>query len=148
MKLSELYEMPVEKVGIGARGYVLGAIVNGLKLEYIACCDDDENEYYVRIDRIISLNERILYDSEEKRKRKEKPFRLGTLCLDERGRILGRLEDIFIKNYSLKSAQINGRKYAFDRLVRGDVIIVRDKKNGDAAASIAARDMFIDAVCS
>ena len=148
MKLTELYAMPVEKIGVGSRGYVLGAVARDGKLNYLICCNEDENEYIVTTDSIISIEEKIIYASEDKHKPKTKPLRLGALCCNERGKFLGRVEDIFIKNYTLKSAQIGGKKYAFERLVFGDMVIVKDKKKPDIPAGFAARDMFIDAVCS
>ena len=148
MKLTELYSMPVEKIGVGTRGYVLGAVAGDGKLNYLICCNEDENEYIVTTDSIISLDEKIIYASENKRRPKANVLRLGTLCCDERGKFLGQVEDFFIKNYTLKSVQIGSKKYAFDRLVFGDMVIVRDRKKPDIPAGFAARDMFIGAVCS
>lgn len=148
MKLTELYAMPVEKIGAQNRGYVLGAVAGDGKLNYLICCNEDENEYVVTTDSIISLDEKIVYSEEERRRPKNRTLRLGALCCDERGKALGFIEEIFFKNFTLKSAQIGGKRYACDRLVFGDVIIVKDRKKGDINAGFAARDMFIDAVCS
>lgn len=148
MTLSELYTMPVEKAGLGSRGYVLGAIENGGRIEYLICCDDEDDEYCVRVDGIVSLDGRLIYDGREAKKPKAKALRLGAPCCDEQGRYLGRVEEFYIKNYTLKSAQIGGRRYAFDRLVRGDITIVRSRKRGCFSPHVAAKDLFIDAICS
>lgn len=147
MKLSELYGMQVEKINSKRRGYVLCACAEGDKITRIVCCDGQENEFCIAAEDVISMNDGIVYANERKLTRRNGALRLGAPCFDERGKCLGVTQDFVLNGLTVKSAQIGEKIYAFNRLVTGDAVIIKDKGKPDVAASLAARDLFIGAVC-
>lgn len=146
MKLTQLYDLPVSGRN-GQSGYVLGAIAVGGNIEYLACCDWEEREFFIRVDRILSLGEAIVYDAAEKKAPSKNILRLGIPCCDEHGKYLGTTCDVRLTGWRIKSVQVGARSYAYPRLVWGDVIIVKDKTSG-ISPDIAAKDLFIGAVCA
>ncbi|MGN0818738.1 MAG: hypothetical protein ACI4L9_07190 [Candidatus Coproplasma sp.] len=148
MKLSELYGMQVEKLNSRRRGYILQAFADGEKISHLICCDEKENEFCITAENIISLNQCLIYRNESKGIKNGGALRLGAPCCDERGKILGVTQDYVLSGLNLRCALIGGKRYAYSRIVAGDVVIVKDKASPDVSASLAARDMFIGAICN
>lgn len=150
MKLSELYGKRIENKSGKAGGCVLGAVCGADNKAALICCDGEEKEFYVGVDSVICAGESVIYSDTGERIKKAAPLRLGAACYTENGKYLGRAADFECRGNSLKSAVIGKKKYAAERLVFGDVIIVRGRAGKPVAPDCerAAKDLFIEAVCS
>lgn len=148
MKISELYGMKVEKINSSRQGYVLCAFAEGERLDSILCCDENEHEFFIAAEDIISVNACLIYRNERKTARKRSALRLGIPCYDEAGKYLGVTQDYILNGAVIKRAQIGGKSYAYSRLISGDAVIVKSKRTPDVAATIAAHNLLIDATLS
>ena len=142
MKISKLYGRRIEGGDGRADGTILGVDFDGTKICGILAADDEQREFYVAADDLV-LKRNASYKMATKKPASFNGLKLGRAAYSEDGIFLGYLEDITTDNLTLSKAKIGAKSYAFDSLIMGDVIIVRGKRY----AEIAAKDMFIDALC-
>lgn len=124
MKLSSIYGKRILSTA-GKIGYVISVSVEDKSL-YLTCADDDEREFCVDAAHVISMNDKIIYDSTECVNSGAAPLRLGRAGFDMRGNYLGNLMDATITCGRLKTAKIGKKNYPVEGLIWGDVIIVKD----------------------
>ena len=142
MKISKLYGRRIEGSDGRADGTILGVDFDGTKICGILAADDEQREFYVAADDLV-LKRNASYKTATKKPASFNGLKLGRAAYSEDGIFLGYLEDITTDNLTLSKAKIGAKSYSFDSLIMGDVIIVRGKRY----AEIAAKDMFIDALC-
>lgn len=142
MKISKLYGRRIEGGEGRADGTILGVDFDGTKICGILAADDEQREFYVAADDLV-LKRNASYKTATKKPASFNGLKLGRAAYSEDGIFLGYLEDITTDNLTLSKAKIGAKSYSFDSLIMGDVIIVRGKRY----AEIAAKDMFIDALC-
>lgn len=142
MKISKLYGRRIEGGEGRADGTILGVDFDGTKICGILAADDEQREFYVVADDLV-LKRNASYKTATKKPASFNGLKLGRAAYSEDGIFLGYLEDITTDNLTLSKAKIGAKSYSFDSLIMGDVIIVRGKRY----AEIAAKDMFIDALC-
>ena len=142
MKISKLYGRRIEGGEGRADGTILGVDFDGRKICGILAADDEQREFYVAAADLV-LKRNIGYIRAAKKPASFNGLKLGRAAYSEDGIFLGYMEDITADNLTLTKAKIGAKNYAFDCLILGDVIIVRGKHH----AEIAAKDMFIDALC-
>ena len=142
MKISKLYGRRIEGGEGRADGTILGVDFDGTKICGILAADDEQREFYVAADDLV-LKRNASYKTATKKPASFNGLKLGRAAYSEDGIFLGYLEDITTDNLTLSKAKISAKSYSFDSLIMGDVIIVRGKRY----AEIAAKDMFIDALC-
>lgn len=142
MKISRLYGRKIAGGEGRADATVLGVDFDGRKICGILAADDEQREFYIAADDIV-WKRALSYKKATKKPVCFNGLRLGRAAYSEDGIFLGYLEEINAENLAAVSCKIGGRKYAFDCLVLGDVVIVR----GKSLAETAAKDMFIDALC-
>lgn len=123
MKVSELYGKKAVSTN-GKRGYVLSLNAAGGKIESIVLADENEREFTVDVQNILSVGEEIVFEDRESAQKAAKPIRLGRAGFDERGKFLGFLEELTLKGFKLSKAKIGKKNYPADGVVWGDVIIV------------------------
>lgn len=124
MKLSQIYGKTVLGTN-GKQGYVISVNADGQSL-YFVCADDNEREFIVNMENVITLGSKIIYDGKECEKTDAAPVRLGRAGFDMRGKYLGNLEDYTLAGGKLKTARIGKKNYPADGIISGDVIIVKD----------------------
>jgi hypothetical protein len=151
MKISELYGKEIISSNNKRRGYVLGVNLQGDRVAFLYCCDENEREFYVDVNYIISIGEKIVYDDIAARIKRATRLRLGSSTFGLNGRYIGTFYDCEMENYTIKRAYVGGKSYPFSRLVCGDIVLVKDKADGKAttkAANISAppHELLIDAV--
>ncbi len=144
MTVSKLYSLPAERLDGKRRGYVIAVLKEGDGVAALLCADENEREFFVDSDKIVRAADRIIYRGEGARRGAGQVLRLNVPCFDERGKLIGRVEDYILKSYALKSCIINGRSYPAARVCLGDAAILKDRD--DAPAAMAAKDMFLEAV--
>ncbi|MBD5632255.1 MAG: hypothetical protein HDP34_03385 [Clostridia bacterium] len=128
MKVSDFYGKKVVSTA-GKRGYVVSVNASAEKVECLICADSDENEFMVDVNNVVRIGDtKIIYDDRETAMRQAKPVRLGSLCFDESGNYLGTLCDYLFNNRGLQKAKIGKKNYPAERVISGDVIIVKDIK--------------------
>ena len=125
MKVSDLYGKKIESTA-GKKGYIISVNANAGRLECLICADEDENEFAVDINSIVSVeNNKIIYEDRESAIKAAKPLRLGCAGFDENGAYLGFLEEYtFSKNKLLKAKKPSPA----DSVLTGDVAIVKRVK--------------------
>lgn len=144
MNLSKLYSLPAERMDGKRQGYVIAAIKEGEGIAALLCADSNEREFLIEPGEIVRTGDSIVYRTESKRRIKGTVLRLNMPCYDERGRFLGHIEDYTLRQYTLKSCIVGGKSYPAARLCLGDIALIRGRDG--AAAAIAAKDMFLEAV--
>ncbi len=144
MKLSELFGKTIESVDKKIRGVILGISCVEDRIDGYICCDERENEFFAE-----SLGSRLggnqaTFARTGKASRQAQSFRLGRAVFSDGGKYLGRIEDCTVRANAITKVHVGKRKYSPEQLIFGDVVIV---KSGAAIAEVAAKDMFIGAVC-
>lgn len=142
MKISKLYGRRIEGGEGRADATVLGVDFDGRKICGILAADDEQREFYVAAEDMV-WKRTLSYKKATKKPVSFNGLKLGRAAYSEDGIFLGYLEEITAENLAPESCKIGGRKYAFNCLILGDVVIVR----GKSFAETAAKDMFIDALC-
>lgn len=144
MNLSKLYTLSAERMDGRRRGYVIAAIKEGDGIAALLCVDENEREFFIEPDSIVRAADSIVYRTEGKRRGRRGTLRLNVPCYDEYGRFMGYIEDYTMKQFALKSCVIGGKNYPAERVCLGDIALLKGKDS--AAAAIAAKDMFLEAV--
>ncbi len=128
MKISDFYGKKTVSTE-GKRGYVVSVNISGGKAECLICADSDENEFAIDIRNVLRIGEnKIIYEDRQTAISRAKPVRLGSPGFDESGNFLGTLADVSFNKNGLLSAKIGKKNYPADRIVSGDVIIVKNVK--------------------
>lgn len=140
MKISRLLG---QKASInGGDGVILSVTSDGRRVTGLVVADDNLRELYVRAEDAIFGRE-IVCKRAQKKPCRTGGLKLGRAAFDEDGKFLGYLKEIETHGLELASAKIGAKKYDFGCISAGDAVIVRTRSR----AAIAARDMFIDALC-
>ena len=128
MKVSDLYGKNIESTAC-KKGYIISVNANAGRLECLICADEDENEFVVDINSIVSVeNNKIIYEDRESAIKAAKPLRLGCAGFDENGAYLGFLEEYTFSKNKLLKAKIGKKTYPADSVLTGDVAIVKRVK--------------------
>jgi hypothetical protein len=127
MKISELYGKQVLSCDKKKSGYVLGVSCIGNKIAFLLCFDEHEREFYVDVNNITKMGEKIIYEDAAAKLKYAKLLRLGKAGYSESGKFIGHLEDCEVKGFDIKRAYIGNRKIDFARLVCGDIVIIKDR---------------------
>ena len=112
----------------GKTGYVLSVNGGNGRVECLACADEDEKEFLIDVKNIVSAGEKIVFDDRAGAIAAAKPLRLGRAGFDESGAYLGEICDYIFKGNALLKAKIGKKNYPAERLVCGDVVIVKHVK--------------------
>ncbi len=126
MKVSSFYGMKVESAS-GKCGYVISVNVNGGKLECLICADEDENEFAVDVNNIISVKNCVTFEDRESAIKSSVPLRLGKPVYDGEGMYMGTLTDFSLEKDRLCAAFVGRKKFSADDIVCGDAVIVKNK---------------------
>lgn len=165
MKISELYGKEVESLDKKKSGYVLGVSCDKDKIEFLLCCDEKEREFFIDVNSIASVGQKIIYEDADARKQRAKLLRLGKAGYSQKGKFMGHLCDCEVSGFMIKSAYIGKKKYSYDRLICGDVIIISEEsaqkseneKTEEMSSPLSERkqdapdtphSMFISAMCN
>lgn len=127
MNISEFYGKKVVSDG-GKTGYVVSVNGGAGRIECLVCADSDEKEFTVDARDVISVGNNIVYEDRERAIKAARPIRLGRAGFDEYGTFLGTVEDMEFRNGKLLKTKIGKKSYPADKLIYGDVIIVRGAK--------------------
>lgn len=145
MKISQLYGKKIEGADKKRCGYILGISCIGDKIEGYICCNERESEFFAAWADVRFAGDGAMVLKTGKENKKASRLRLGQAVYSEEGKFLGHTEDFTAKGERLTCAHVGKKKYAFNRLILGDVIILKSDR---AVAEIAAKDLFIGAICN
>lgn len=144
MKLSRLYGMEIESKDKKIRGHILGiTCVNGTIDGYI-CCNERQKEFFAKSENCSFRKGVLRFNETGKRSQNSEILRLNRAVFAKNGKLFGVLQDCDVRGNTIVSATVSKRKIPFNRIIVGDVFILDDDNSG---AEIAAKDMFIDALC-
>lgn len=144
MKASEIFCTEIAGKDKKKRGYILAiSCVNDMIEGYI-CCDERENEFFAESAGVRFLSGFATYSVTGKENKKGYRLKLGVPLYSDDGRFLGHIDDFTFKGNRIIFAHVGRRKFAFDKLALSDVAIL---KSNYPSAEIAAKDMFIGAIC-
>lgn len=127
MKISTLYGKIAESQD-GVRGYVVSVNADGGGTVTLKRADDNEREFTVDGKNVKFSGDKIIFGGANVGLSSSRPVRLGRACVDENGLYLGNLEDFTVCGGKLVKAKIGKKNYPAERLVLGDVIIVKPCK--------------------
>ena len=144
MKISELYGKTITGDNGQRVGYILGVSCKGNELDGLFCCDENEKTFFVAAGDAIALNGETRYARVGKAQKNTAPLRLGKAVYSCEGKFIGHLDDCIVSGLKITSAVVKGKKIPFNNLILGDVCIL---KNTGLSAELAAKNMFIQAVC-
>ncbi len=145
MKASEIFCKPVVCEDKKRRGYILGISCVEDLIEGYICCNERENEFFAESFGVKFTDESAVIIKVGKQSKRGVRLKLGYPLYSEAGKFLGHVEDFTVKGNKIVWAHVGKRKYPFTRLTLGDVAVL---KSARADAETAAKDMFIDALCS
>lgn len=140
MKVSTLYGRKV--VTKGGEGIIIALAHDGRRICGAVIADDNQREAYARTEDM-TFGKNITCTKTTKKPAGLDGLKLGRAAFDEKGAFLGYLEEIETNGDRLARAKIGKKKYDCARLVFGDVVLVK----GRTQAELAARDMFLGALC-
>ena len=144
MKISNLYGKEITSIDGKRKGIILGIINDNDAIEWLICCDESEKRFTVNAESVTSLCGQTRFTKVAKAQKKSASLRLGRAVYDCKGMFCGYMEDCLINGLKITHAVVNGRKIPFNDVIIGDICIIKDGKTG---AALAAKDLFIDAVC-
>lgn len=146
MKLSRLYGTVIESEDEKKRGTVLGACCANGKISGYICFDERENEFFVQSQSVKVKRGRTTFlktvDGPA-----GKVIKLGVAVFSDCGEYLGALADVTVRGAKPVCADVGKNTYPFERLIFGDVIILKSENHIKTCAEVAAKDMFIEAMC-
>lgn len=145
MNLSEIYGKTIESANGKRKGYIMGVTCENNRIARLICCDQSERSFVAESDGASFINGAVLFSKYSKAQKNAAQLRLGRAVYTEDGKYCGRLEDCTLKGFRLVKAVIGGKKYPVESLAFGDAVIL---KTGVTRAELAAKNMFINAVCS
>ena len=126
------------------RGYILAITCDKNIIEGYICCDEHENEFFAESAGTKFSTGSATFLLTGKENKKGYRLKLGVPLYSDDGKFLGYIDDFTFKGNRIALAHVGKRKFAFDKLVLNDVAIL---KSDDRSAEIAAKDMFIGAIC-
>lgn len=144
MKASQIFCTEISSEDKKKRGYILAISCVKDMIEGYICCNEHENEFFAESAGAKFLNGSATFLVTGKENKKGYRLRLGQPLYTDNGKFIGHVDDFTIKGNRITFAHVGNRKFAFDRLVFSDVAIL---KSDDLSAEIAAKDMFIGAIC-
>lgn len=144
MKASQIFCMPISSEDKKKRGYILAISCVKDTVEGYICCNEHENEFFAESAGAKFLNSSATFLLTGKENKKGYRLRLGQPLYSDGGRFLGHVDDFTLRGNRIVCAHVGKRKFAFDRLAISDVAIL---KNDEFSVEIAAKDMFIGAIC-
>lgn len=144
MKASQIFCTNISSKDKKKRGYIMSVSCVKDMIEGYICCNEHENEFFAESAGCEFSNGAATFLVTGKENKKGYRLKLGIPLYSDSGKFLGHIDDFTVKNNRLLYAHSGKRKFAFDRLIIGDVAIL---KNDVAQAEIAAKDMLIGALC-
>ena len=144
MKASQIFCMNIASEDKKKRGYILAISCVKDMIEGYICCDERENEFFAESAGTKFSNGAATFLLTGKENKKGYRLKLGVPLYSDCGKFLGHIDDFTFKGNRIAFAHVEKRKFAFDRLVLSDVAIL---KSDNLSAEIAAKDMFIGAIC-
>ena len=145
MKASQLFGIQIKCKNGENEGYIMAISRVEDKIEGYICCNEQENEFFAS-SAGAKINGGLLCAVKTgKRSKGSRNLKLGQPVYGEDGKFIGYVDDYNINASRITGAQVGRRKFSFDRLTIGDVVIV---KNDKTRTEIAAKDMFIGAITS
>ena len=144
MKASQIFCMQIASEDKKKRGYILAISCVKDMIEGYICCDERETEFFAESAGTKFLNTSATFSVTGKENKKGYRLKLGVPLYSDSGKFLGYIDDFTFKGNRIAFAHTGKRKFAFDRLVLNDVAIL---KSDDVSTEIAAKDMFIGALC-
>ena len=145
MKASQLFGIQIECKSADTEGYIMAVSRVEDKIEGYICCNERENEFFAASAGAKIKDGKMCAAKIGKRSKDSRNLKLGQPVYSEDGKFLGHVDDFIVNANRLTGAQVGRRKYPFERLAIGDVIIL---KNDNTRTEIAAKDMFIGAITS
>lgn len=145
MKASEIYCAKIASKDKKIRGYIMAVSCVKDTIEGYICCDERENEFFAESAGTKFSESGATFLLTGKENKKGYRLRLGQAVYSQNGKFLGHVDDYSIKGSRITFAHVGKRKFAYDRLTIGDIIILKDE---NLSAEIAAKDMFIGAILS
>lgn len=127
MNISQFYGKKIVSL-TGKKGYIISAYASEDKMEYLLCVDGNEREFKVDIKNIVSVKNEVTYKRAGCDCKNARPIRLGRAGFSEYGKLLGIIEDVIFNKNKLTHVKIGKRKYPADRVILGDVAIVKEIK--------------------
>ncbi len=143
MKASQIFCTEILSKDKKKRGYIMSVCCVKDMIEGYICCDEKENEFFAESAGTEFSGGVATFLLTGKENKKGYRLKLGMPLYSEAGRFLGHIDDYTIKNNRLSFAHVGKRKFAFVRLIIGDVAILKDD---GVSAEIAAKDMLIGAI--
>lgn len=144
MKASEIFCKKIAGKDKKIRGYILSISCVKDMIEGYICCDERENEFFAESAGTKFSSDKATFLITGKENKKGYRLKLGVPLYSAGGKFLGYVDDYTIKGNRIVFAHMGKRKYSFTRLALGDVAIL---KSDNVSAEIAAKDMFIGAIC-
>lgn len=143
MKATRIFCMQIASEDKKKRGYIMAVSCVKNMIEGYICCDERENEFFAESAGVKFSENSATFLLTGKENKKGYRLRLGLPLYTDDGKYLGLIEEFTIKGNRIVSAHVGKRKFAFERLIFGDVVIL---KSENVFAEIAAKDMFIGAM--
>ncbi len=144
MKASQIFCTNISSKDKKKRGYIMSVSCVKDMIEGYICCNEHENEFFAESAGCEFSGGAATFLVTGKENKKGYRLKLGIPLYSSDGKFLGLIDDFTIKSNRLIFAHSGKRKFAFERLVIGDVAILKDD---GVSAEIAAKDMLIGALC-
>ncbi len=149
MNISELYGKTITDEYGKRKAFIMGVTRSGNIVDGLICCDESEKTFYVSGKDAVALCGETKFVKTDKAQKKAAPLKLGKAVYSSQGKFIGHLEDCILSGLKITHAVVGGKKMPFNNLILGDVCIVKRKtKTADYSAELAAKNMFIGAVCA
>lgn len=145
MKLSRIFGMQAVSRDGKTRGYVMTVLRRGGAIDGYICSTERETEFFIDGRDATVRGDKLFFNEALKAPKTGKKIRLGYPVYSHLGKFLGHAEDFTVKDGKITYMTVGKRKFDFDALEIGDVVIVGDTR---VRTEVIAKDMLIDTVLS
>lgn len=157
MKVSQLYGKRIESADKKTHGVILAVSCAGNTVEGYICFDEQENEFFASAAGSRNLKDKVTFLHCGAEGKNAYRLRLGLPVYSHGGKFLGNLSDCTVKGGRLFSVTCKAKKYPVSRISISDAVILDTETKAlkaapqsvprDGEAELAAKDMFIQAIC-
>ncbi|MGN0812915.1 MAG: hypothetical protein ACI4MQ_05375 [Candidatus Coproplasma sp.] len=151
MKISTLFGKIIESEDKKKHGVIMAISCAKNVIEGYICFDENEKEFFVSASGTRVLKDKVIFKWLSREEKTSSRLRLGVPAFSQDGKFLGNVTDYSAVSGRICAVFICNKKYSAENLSVSDAVIVKQivKQSVEKLQTeIAAKDMFINALCS
>ncbi|MGN1104784.1 MAG: hypothetical protein ACI4QI_07945 [Candidatus Coproplasma sp.] len=147
MKISSLFGKKIESADKNKHGVIMAISCAKNTIEGYICFDENEKEFFASAYGAKVLKDKVTFKWISREESTSSRLRLGVPAFSSEGKYLGKVADYSAVSGRICSVFIGNKKFSAENLSISDAVIVKPSLQ-KTQAEIAAKDMFIGALCN